>query len=42
MTTFFIVDERSMVTNITLSGPSLAFCWRDDDGLTLNAGLAAL
>ena len=48
--TFSLVDERSDDPNTTKSGPSsthlqnaikMEFCWRADDGPTLNAGLAA-
>ena len=54
LTTFFavfLVDERRDDQNTTKSGPSsahqrnaiyMAFCWRPDDGLTLNSGLVAL
>ena len=47
----FLVDERRDDQNTTKSGPSsarqrnaiyIAFCWRPDDGLTLNSGLVAL
>ena len=47
----FLVDEGREDPNTTISGPSLAcqgnaismaFCWRADDGPTLNAGLVAL
>ena len=44
---FFLIDEGKEDPNTTISGPSLArqqmvFCWRADDGPTLNAGLVAL
>ena len=39
---FFLVDEERDDPNTTISGPSLAFCWRADDGPALNAGLKAL
>ena len=51
LTTFFLLDEGREDPNTTLSGPSLArqgnvikmaFCWRADDGPTLNADLAQL
>ena len=44
--TFFLVNEGMEDPNIALNGPSsahqqnaieMAFCWRADDGLTLNA-----
>ena len=47
----FFYFERGRIQNTTISGPSSArqrnvikmtFCWRADDGSTLNAGLAAL
>ena len=47
----FLVDEGREDSNTTISGPSsarqrnaikIAFCWRVDDGSTLNAGLKAL
>ena len=47
----FLVDEGRKDPNTTICGQSsshqrntilMAFCWRADDGPTLNAGLAAL
>ena len=47
----FLVDEGRKDPNTTISGQLsshqrntilMAFCWRADDGPTLNAGLAAL
>ena len=50
-TKFFFYFEGGRIQNTTISGPSSArqgnvikmtFCWRADDGPTLNAGLVAL
>ena len=38
----FFVEEGREDPNTTLSGPSMAFHWRADDGPTLIAGLVAL
>ena len=47
---FLLVDEGIEDPNTVINGPSsarqpnaieMAFCWRADDGLTLNAGLVA-
>ena len=51
LTFFVLVDERGNDPNTTESGSSsarqrnaikMAFCWRADDGPTINAGLVAL
>ena len=35
---FFLVDEGIEDSNVTINGPSSAFSWQANGGLTLNAG----
>ena len=39
---FFLIYEIREDPNANISGPSMAFRWRVDDGSTLNSGLVPL